>query len=173
MNNDKEHTLNIKNIDDRKTFEETRLIPALKCMYCGIFGKDTPVITGSTSLYIQGIYLYDFPTDIDIKFQEEKKDYNKFIIYSNIIRKFGFTIDWTVANLVNKKQIKEIEYNGINILVEDADYIINELNPLYIEHYSETKPKKVEKKYKQMKHIKENYPEYFDEKNNKYLENFS
>ena len=46
--------LDIMNADDRNTFEQEYLYPALKLIYSGIMGSaNKPIIVGSTALYLQ------------------------------------------------------------------------------------------------------------------------
>lgn len=162
--------MNINDIEDRTQFENTRLIPALKTMYCGVFGEDKPIICGSTSLYLQGIYFDDFPNDIDIMLDNEYSVECKIKMMRPIVKRFGFNCD-ALPYKCPEQYKKIINIDGVDIRIQDAYYTINHWIPFLIDVYIERNNiEKVDKHKQHLRHIKENYPDYFDEKNNIYLD---
>lgn len=159
--------MNIKNIEDRQTFERERLTPALFRIY-KLFGTvNIPIISGSTALYMQQVYLDDFPNDIDICFENTDINFNKYRIVINCCKDLNFSIDIMNRNLFNNAQdikFKNITYNGLNVCVIDKSCIINILMPAIINFFKDKG--NIEKYNKHVNHmniIKRDYRELIDE----------
>ena len=123
--------LDINSEEDRKIFEQDYLYPALKLIYSGILGKITPIIIGSVSLYLQGIYLDEFPNDIDIRFENCEHTFAYNMLYSRMCLKYGFNIEFLSYK-------SEEFFNDINILyIDDIKIYTTKIEEviLFYDHY--------------------------------------
>ena len=104
--------LDITNADDRNTFEQEYLYPALKLIYSGIMGSaNKPIIVGSTALYLQGIHYNKFPNDIDVRILN-KSDILKYnIAFGRMCKKYGFNVDFVTYVIQNTDETSYTEMN--------------------------------------------------------------
>lgn len=117
--------MNIKNQEDRIKFEQEQLYPSLKKIYSGIFGKREPIIVGSCSLYMQGVYPEQFPNDIDITFNDDKNIEMFNMVYRNMCKQHGMKCEFVDCLRPFNDEYTYINIEGVNIKTTTVSSYIN------------------------------------------------
>lgn len=156
--------LDITNADDRNTFEQECLYPALKLIYSGIMGSaNKPIIVGSTALYLQGIYYDKFPNDIDVRILN-KSDILKYkIAFGRMCKKYGFNVDFVTYDIQNTDETSYVEINidDKNISVDVPERCIDFLQTFRDFYKEKNNSERVQKYTEKLTYLQEHYPELF------------
>ena len=156
--------LDITNVDDRNTFEQECLYPALKLIYSGIMGSaNKPIIVGSTALYLQGIHYNKFPNDIDVRILN-KSDILKYkIAFGRMCKKYGFNVDFVTYDIQNTDETSytEINIGDKNISVDVPERCIDFLQTFSDFYKEKNNSERVQKYNEKLTYLQEHYPELF------------
>ena len=156
--------LDITNADDRNTFEQECLYPALKLIYSGIMGSaNKPIIVGSTALYLQGIHYNKFPNDIDVRILN-KSDILKYkIAFGRMCKKYGFNVDFVTYDIHNTDETSytEINIDDKNISVDVPERCIDFLKTFRDFYKEKNNSERVQKYNEKLTYLQEHYPELF------------
>lgn len=156
--------LDITNADDRNTFEQEYLYPALKLIYSGIMGSaNKPIIVGSTALYLQGIHYNKFPNDIDVSILN-KSDILKYkIAFGRMCKKYGFNVDFVTYDIQNtvENSYTEINIDDKSISVAVPKRCIDFLQTFRDFYAEKNNSERVQKYNEKLIYLQEHYPELF------------
>ena len=157
--------LEITNSNDRNTFEQKCLYPALKLIYSGIMGSSNqPIIVGSTALYLQGIYYDKFPNDIDVRILNKSDIFKYKIAFGRMCKKYGFNVDFVTYDTQNidETSYTKINVNDINIFVDIPKRCIDFLQSFRDFYIEKNNSERAQKYAEKLTYLQEHYPELFN-----------
>ena len=156
--------LEIANSNDRNTFEQKCLYPALKLIYSGIMGSSNkPIIVGSTALYLQGIYYDKFPNDIDVRILNKSDIFKYNIAFGRMCKKYGFNVDFmTGMHNIDETSYAKINVNDITILAAFKEKCIDFLQSFRDFYIEKNNSERAQKYAERLTYLQEHYPELFN-----------
>lgn len=157
--------LEITNSNDRNTFEQKCLYPALKLIYSGIMGSSNqPIIVGSTALYLQGIYYDKFPNDIDVCILNKSDIFKYNIAFGRMCKKYGFNVDFITYDIQNTDETSytKINVNDITVLAAVKERCIDFLQSFRDFYIEKNNSKRAQKYAEKLIYLQEHYSELFN-----------